>query len=110
VCGTCFAGCRLSKKRAAVHCRTKAENIQDYDTAFEYYQKALAANPRSASIRIKVNQMRFEAGESHIKKGLALREKGDLQGAAAEFQHASAIDPSSPIAAQGISAHGRSNQ
>src|SRR6266481_4987157 len=44
--------------------------------------------------------MRFEAGESHIKKGLALREKGDLQGAAAEFQHASTIDPSSPIALQ----------
>src|SRR6201984_927316 len=78
----------------------KAENIQDYDTAFDYYQKALAGDPRNATLRIKVNQMRFEAGESHIKKGLALREKGDLQGAAAEFQHASTIDPSSPVALQ----------
>jgi general secretion pathway protein D len=77
-----------------------AETIQDYDTAFEYYQKALATNPHNATLRIKVNQMRFEAGESHIKKGLALREKGDLQGAAAEFQHASTIDPSSPVALQ----------
>ena len=67
---------------------------------FAYYQKALAGDPRNATLRIKVDQMRFEAGESHIKKGLALREKGDLQGAAAEFQHASTIDPSSPIALQ----------
>jgi general secretion pathway protein D len=92
------AGCPKSAQQYTAG--QKAENIQDYDTAFEYYQKVLAANPRNATIRIKVDQMRFEAGESHIKKGLALREKGDLQGAAAEFQHASAIDPSSPIAVQ----------
>jgi general secretion pathway protein D len=31
---------------------------------------------------------------------VALREKGDLQAAAAEFQRASTIDPSSPVATQ----------
>jgi general secretion pathway protein D len=92
------AGCPKSAQQYSAG--QKAENIQDYDTAFEYYQKVLAANPRNATMRIKVDQMRFEAGESHIKKGLALREKGDLQRAAAEFQHASSIDPSSPIALQ----------
>jgi general secretion pathway protein D len=98
--GTCLLAAGCPKSAQQYTAGQKAETIQDYDTAFEYYQKALAANPRNASIRIKVNQMRFEAGESHIKKGLALREKGDLQGAAAEFQHASTIDPSSPIAVQ----------
>jgi general secretion pathway protein D len=78
----------------------KAENIQDYDTALQYYQKALASEPKNAGYRIKVNQLRFEASESHIKKGLGLREKGDLQAAAAEFQRASTIDPSSPVAVQ----------
>src|SRR5436305_6379561 len=78
----------------------KAENIQDYDTALQYYQKALASEPNNAHFRIKMNQIRFEAGEFHIKKGLALREKGDLQAAAAEFQRASAIDPASPVAVQ----------
>jgi general secretion pathway protein D len=92
------AGC--PKTTQQYNAGQKAENIQDYDTAFEYYQKALANNPHNASLRIKVDQMRFEAGESHIKKGLALREKGDLQSAAAEFQHASTIDPSSPVALQ----------
>ncbi|HVO59028.1 MAG TPA: cohesin domain-containing protein [Dongiaceae bacterium] len=78
----------------------KAENIQDYDTALQFYQKALASDPNNANYKIKVNQIRFEAGESHIKKGLQLREKGDLQGAAGEFQRASTIDPSSAVAIQ----------
>src|SRR4029077_256748 len=95
--GTCLLAAGCPKSTQQYSAGQKAENIQDYDTAFEYYQKALAGDPRNATLRIKVNQMRFEAGESHIKKGLALREKGDLQGAAAEFQHASTIDPSSPV-------------
>ena len=98
--GTCLLAAGCPKTTQQYSAGQKAENIQDYDTAFEYYQKVLAANPHNATMRIKVDQMRFEAGESHIKKGLALREKGDLQGAAAEFQHASTIDPSSPIALQ----------
>jgi general secretion pathway protein D len=98
--GTCLLAAGCPKTTQQYSAGQKAENIQDYDTAFEYYQKVLAANPHNATIRIKVDQMRFEAGESHIKKGLALREKGDLQGAAAEFQHASTIDPSSPVALQ----------
>ena len=78
----------------------KAENIQDLDSALQFYQKALDSDPKNAAYRIKLNQIRFEAGELHIKRGLVLREKGDLQGAAAEFQRAATIDPSSPIALQ----------
>ncbi len=78
----------------------KAEDLQDYDTALQYYQKALAADPQNADYRIKYNQIRFEAGAYHIKKGQDLREKGDLQGAAAEFQRAATIDPGSSVAVQ----------
>jgi len=78
----------------------KAEDLQDYDTALQYYQKALAADPQNADYRIKYNQIRFEAGAYHIKKGQDLRAKGDLQGAAAEFQRASTIDPGSAVAVQ----------
>jgi general secretion pathway protein D len=95
---TLAAGCSKSKQH--YDAGLKAENIQDYDTALEYYQKALAGDPNNASIRIKLNQVRFDASESHIKRGLALREKGDLQAAAAEFQRAATIDPSSPVAIQ----------
>jgi len=78
----------------------KAESLQDYDAALAYYQKALKAEPYNANYKIKLNQIRFEAGQSHVKQGLSLRQKGDLQGAAAEFQRAGAIDPSSPVAEQ----------
>jgi general secretion pathway protein D len=78
----------------------KAEILQDYDAAFVYYQKAVKADPYNANFKIKLNQIRFEDGEQHIKHGLELRKKGDLQGAANEFQRAQTIDPSSPIAEQ----------
>jgi general secretion pathway protein D len=78
----------------------KAETLQDYDAALAYYQKAVKADPYNASYKIKLNQVRFEAGELHVKRGLEFRKKGDLQGAAAEFQRAQMIDPSSAIAEQ----------
>ncbi len=78
----------------------KAENLQDYDAAFDFYQKALKSQPENAEYQIKFNQARFEASAFHVKAGRKLRERGDLQGAAGEFQRAIAIDPSSPIAEQ----------
>src|SRR6266849_2399544 len=78
----------------------KAETLQDYDAALTFYQKAVKAEPYNANYKIKLDQMRFEAGEWHVKRGVELRKKGDLQGAAGEFQRAQAVDPSSPIAEQ----------
>src|SRR5262249_41889936 len=65
-----------------------------------YYQQALRGDPQNANFRAKLNQIRFEAGEAHVKKGLDLRKKGDLQGAVNEFQRAQTVDPSSPVAEQ----------
>jgi len=78
----------------------KAETIQDYDAALEFYQRALKSDPNNASFKIRVNQTRFLAGEQHVKQGVKQRENGDLQGAAAQFQRAQMIDPSSAIATQ----------
>ncbi|HUL17023.1 MAG TPA: cohesin domain-containing protein [Terriglobales bacterium] len=78
----------------------KAEDLKDVDSAVQYYQKAVDADPHNASFKIKLNQARFDAGEFHVKQGLRLREAGNLQGAAGEFQRAVTIDPSSPVAAQ----------
>jgi general secretion pathway protein D len=96
--GLLAAGC--PKGNTQFNQGRKAETLQDYDAALAFYQKALAADPYNANYKIKLNQIRFEAGELHVKQGLALRKKGDLQGAAGEFQRAQAIDPSSPIAEQ----------
>ncbi len=78
----------------------KAETLQDYDAAFVFYQKAAKADPYNATYKIKLNRVRFEASELHVKRGVELRKQGDLQGAAGEFQRAQAIDPSSPVADQ----------
>ena len=98
VAGLFVAGC--PKGNEHYKAARKAEDLQDYDTALQFYQKALATDPQNADYRIKYNQIRFEAGAFHIKKGQDLREKGDLQGAAAEFQRAATIDPSSAVAVQ----------
>jgi general secretion pathway protein D len=82
----------------------KAETLQDYDAAFVFYQKAVKANPYNAGYKIKLNKARFEASELHVKQGVAFRKKGDLQGAAGEFERAQAIDPSNPVAEQELRA------
>src|SRR6267378_1802959 len=78
----------------------KAEHLQDYDAAYDYYQKALKNDPENATYLIKFNQARFEASALHVKNGVKLRDRGQLEAAASEFQRAAAIDPSSPIAEQ----------
>ena len=92
------AGC--PKGRTNFNQGRKAQNLRDYDAAFEYYQKALKTDPENAEYKIKFDQARFGAGEVHTKNGLKLREKGDLENAASEFRKAALMDPSSVAAEQ----------
>ena len=96
--GLVVAGC--PKGRTNFNQGRKAQNLQDYDAAFEYYQKALKTDPENAEYRIKFDQARFGAGEAHTKKGLKLREQGDLENGASEFRKAALMDPSSVAAEQ----------
>lgn len=96
--GLLAAGC--PKGGPQFNAGQKAETLQDYDSALAYYQKAVTADPFNANYKIKLNQIRFEAGEMHVKRGLEFRKKGELQAAAGEFQRALAIDPGSGIAEQ----------
>src|ERR1700688_1357890 len=94
------AGC--PKDRTDFKQGRKAEDLQDYDAAFEYYQKALKTDPENAEYQIKFNQARFYTGQLHIKNGFKLREQGDLEGAATEFQKATFTDASSVLAEQEV--------
>ncbi len=96
--GLLAAGC--PKGKTDFNEGRRAEHLQDYDAAYDYYQKALKNDPENAQYVIKFNQARFEAGALHVKNGVKLRERGQLEAAASEFQRAVAIDPSSPIAEQ----------
>src|SRR5215470_19844069 len=96
--GIFAAGC--PKGNADYNQGTKAESLQDYDAAVSYYQRAAKSDPRNATFKIRLNQARFEAGQFHVKRGLEMRKRGELDGAALEFQKALAADPSSSIAEQ----------
>src|SRR6267143_932989 len=96
--GLLAAGC--PKGRTDFDQGKKAETLQDYDAAFNFYQKAAKSDPYNASYKIKLNRARFEASEFHVKHGVEMRKQVDLQGAAAEFQRAQTIDPASPVADQ----------
>jgi general secretion pathway protein D len=80
----------------------KAEETQDYDTALLYYQKALKLKPQDAELRIRVDQMRFQAGQFHIEQGQKFLAANNLTLALAEFQKAKTVDPSNTAADQEI--------
>ena len=93
-----IAGCPKRNQDFAEGVR--AEEMQDYDTAIVYFERALRANPKNAACKLRVARARFEAGEQHIQMGRVAAKKGDLPGALAEFERAQAIDPSNPLADQ----------
>jgi general secretion pathway protein D len=76
-----------------------AEARQDYDTAFADYQKAFQKNPKDVRFQTALYRVRVSASAAHITKGRSLLQSGDIQGALAEFLHASEIDPSNEEAA-----------
>jgi general secretion pathway protein D len=79
-----------------------AEAREDYDTAFESYQKAYAKAPRDLTYRTALYRVRISASSMHVTKGRKLLQAGDEQGALAEFLHAGEIDPSNEAAQQEI--------
>ncbi len=79
-----------------------AETREDYDAAFEFYQKAYTRDPKDTRFRIALTRIRVTASSLHITKGRKLFATGDLQGALSEFLHAAEIDPGNEAAQQEI--------
>jgi general secretion pathway protein D len=82
----------------------KAEALKDYDTALDYYNKALQAAPNNTEYKLRAARVRFEAGQWHVDQGRRLRDQANLELALAEFRKAQMIDPSSAVAAQEVQA------
>jgi general secretion pathway protein D len=79
-----------------------AEARQDYDTAFEDYQKAYQKNPKDLRYQTALYRVRLSASAAHIGAGRKLFQSGDLEGALAEFLHAAELDPANEEAQQEI--------
>ena len=79
-----------------------AEAREEYDSAFELYQKAYNRDPKDARFKIALARIRTTASSVHVTKGRKLMQSGDAQGALAEFLHAAEIDPGNEAAQQEI--------
>jgi general secretion pathway protein D len=80
----------------------QAEAKKEYDTALEYFKKALDTDPQETIYELAARRARFEAGQQHVQNGKKLLEAQDLERALAEFQKAFAADPGSMVALQDI--------
>src|SRR4029077_2097949 len=80
----------------------KAESLNDYDTALDYYNKALQTSPNNTEYKLKAARARFEAAQWHVDQGRRLRDQGNLELALAEFRKAQMTDPSSAVAQQEV--------
>jgi general secretion pathway protein D len=79
-----------------------AETREDYDTAFDDFQKAFNKDPRDSRFKIALARVRVTASSIHVSKGRKLEQAGDTQAALGEFLHAAEIDPSNEAAQQEI--------
>ena len=82
----------------------KAESLKDYDTALDYYNKALQTSPNNTEYKLKAARARFEAAQWHVDQGRRFRDQANLELALAEFRKAQMIDPSSAVAQQEVKA------
>src|SRR6202521_339296 len=95
-----LTGCpRASQESSA---GAKAEALKDYDTALDYYNKALQTAPNSTEYKLRAARARFEAAQWHVDQGRRFREQANLELALAEFRKAQMIDPSSAVAQQEV--------
>jgi len=78
----------------------KAEANNQCDAAFQAYYKAYSQKPREPKYITAYLRSRTCAAVEHVANGSKLRDAGNLQEAAAEFQRASEIDPTNFVAPQ----------
>ncbi len=79
-----------------------AEAREDYDRAFNAYQKAYSMAPKEMTYKEAYYRVQMPTAALHMKNGRRLLATGDEQGALMEFIHASEIDPSDEAAQQEI--------
>jgi general secretion pathway protein D len=79
-----------------------AEAREDYDAAFDNYQKAYAKSPKDLRFRTALARVRVTDSSVHLTKGRKLLNAGDEQAALVEFLRAAEIDPGNEAAQQEI--------
>jgi general secretion pathway protein D len=109
VFGIAGAGLHAQSASSLFKSGQNAEARQNYDAAFDFFQKANAKNPKDLSYRTALYRVRQTASSVHVTQGRKLLRSGDEQGALAEFLHAAEIDPGNEAAQQEIAQIRRKN-
>ena len=79
-----------------------AESRNDFDAAYQNFQKAYEMAPKNQVYRTAYYRVRFTDAAMHVTKGRNLVASGDEQGALVELLRANEIDPSNEAAQQEI--------
>jgi general secretion pathway protein D len=79
-----------------------AEARDDFDSAFQNFQKAYSLAPKNEVYKTAYYRVRFTDAAMHVTKGEHLLSSGDVQGALVELLRAAEIDPSNEAAQQEI--------
>jgi len=79
-----------------------AEARDDFDGAFQNYQKAYSMAPKNEVYKAAYYRVRFTDAAQHVTKGRNLLASGDEEGALVELLRANEIDPSNEAAQQEI--------
>lgn len=80
----------------------KAESEKQYDQAVDYYDQALATDPKEPAYLMADQRGHSKAAEWHIQQGKLLQAQQRLTDALVEFQRALLADPASQIALQEV--------
>ena len=79
-----------------------AEAREDYDTAYDLYQRAVAKDSKDLIYKTALYRVEVSASGMHMSRGRGLLHEGDEKGALSEFIHAATIDPGNEAAQQEI--------
>ena len=79
-----------------------AEAREDFDTAYNNYQKAYAQSSKDLRFRTAYYRIKITASSQHVTKGRKLMDTGNQQEALLEFMRAAEIDPGNESAQQEI--------
>jgi general secretion pathway protein D len=78
----------------------EAYEHSNWDAAVYHYLEALARDPENVEYRMALIRARQNAAQQHFKRGMALRELGQLTAARDELRLAVQLDPTHQFAAQ----------
>ncbi len=81
-----------------------AELRDDFDAAYQDYQKAYAKDPKELRYRTAMYRVRSTAAAQHMSKGRQMEQAADYQNALTELMRAGEIDPGNEAVTQEINA------